>query len=278
MWRKRMQDLSRGVGRPHPPLFAPMLFGIAAGIESITPEAMAHDGTRLRKNVGELRRMLRTDTLFCCVPGAADVDAVRASRGPDLATRIVTQPRWAAALDAARQWQADTTEPLVVAALPGPATLVRGLRQGGLDGEDELLFEEVGAALAALARAFCEAGTQVLQWHESVPPDEHQIDHWKGALGTAGNVARFHRAVPLLVVDAPSSPGWPPQAVAAPTSAQHPGAMPRPHGRAWGADPNQWPELPGEGTTERIVTTTGEVPAAIEIATLLAQVRRVMGQ
>ena len=277
MWRKRMQDLSRAVGRPHAPLFAPMLFGVAAGIESITPEAMAHDGTRLRKNVGELRRMLGTDTLFCSVPSQAEAD-IAAAAGADVAAAVAAHPRLAASLDAARQWQADTSEPVVIAALTGPATLVRMLQEQGHDGDDERLFEQAGAALAALARAFCEAGVHVLQWQESVAPDEAQLDHWKGALGTAGNVARFHRAVALLVIDGPHAPVWPPQAVAAPTLAQQAGAMPRAHGRAWPADPREWPALPGEGASERIVATMGEVPAAIEIATLLAEVRRVKEQ
>lgn len=278
MWRKRMQDLSRAVGRPHAPLFAPMLFGVAAGIESITPEAMANDGTRLRKNVGELRRMLGTDALFCSVPSPAEGEIARAAAGGDVAAAIWGHDRLAAALDAARQWQADASEPIVIAALSGPATLVRQLREGGAEGDDEGLFEQSGAALAALARAFCEAGVHVLQWHESAMPGEAQIDLWKGALGTAGNVARFHRAVPLLVLDAPQAPVWPPQAVAAPTPSQQAGAMPRPHGRAWGVHPGDWPALPTEGTGERLVTTVGEVPAQLGIATLLAEVRRVLGR
>ena len=278
MWRKRMQDLSRALGKPHPPLLAPMLFGVAAAIESITPDAMAHDGTRLRKNVGELRRMLGTDTLYCSVPSRADAEVVRASRHTDVASAILAHPRLAASLDAARQWQPDPAEPIVVAALTGPATLVHQLRQEGLDGDDETLFDEVGSALAAVTRTFCEAGVHVLQWHESVAPEEGQVDFWKGALGTAGNVARFHRAVPLLVVDGPWASPWPAQAVPAPTPAQHAGTMAKPHGRAWSADPREWPSLPGEGATERIVTTTGEVPADVEIAALIDAVRRVKGQ
>lgn len=278
MWRKRMQDLSRAVGRPHAPLFAPMLFGVAAQIEAIAPEAMALDATRLRKNVGELRRMLGTDALFCCVPGAAEVELARSAADDAAAIDCQRQPRIAVALEAVQQWQADAGEPVIVAALSGPATVVRALRDSGSADGDEALFEQAGRALAALARAFCEAGVQLLQWCEAGAPGEGQLEFWKGALGTAGNVARFHRAAPLLVVDGPLSAAWPAQAVPCPTIEQHPGTMARPHGRAWPADPARWPALPGEEASERVVLTVREVPAATDIATLLADVRRVQGR
>lgn len=277
MWRKRMQDLSRAVGRPHAPLFAPMLFGVAARIESIEPEAMALDATRLRKNVGELRRMLGTDVMFCCVPSEDEIALARQAIGDAAELDGSRHPRIAAALGAARQWQADAGEPIIAAALHGPATLVRALRDGGTEGDNEALFEQAGRALAALSRAFCEAGVHLLQWCETAVPDEAQLDAWKGALGTAGNVARFHRAVPVLVVDAEQAPAWPPQAVAAPTPAQWAGAMARPHGRAWSADPAQWPVLPRETASERVVLTTSEVAPQTDIAALLAEVRRVQG-
>lgn len=277
MWRKRMQDLSRAVGRPHAPLFAPMLFGVAARIESIEPEAMAHDATRLRKNVGELRRMLGTDTLFCCVPSAAEVQIARSATEDAATIDCSSQPRIAAALDAVRQWQADASEPVIAAALSGPATVVRTLRDGGSEVSDEVLYEQAGRALSALARAFCEAGVHLLQWCETTVPDEAQSDYWKGALGTAGNVARFHRVAPVLVVDAPQSPAWPLQAVPCPTHEQHAGALTRLHGRAWIAASAAWPALPGEVASERVVLTVGEVPAATDIAALLAEVRRIQG-
>ena len=277
MWRKRMQDLARAVGRPHAPLFAPMLFGIAAQIEAIDPQAMAHDATRLRKNVGELRRMIGGDTVFCSVPSDAEVELARRT-GEDMAPALVaTQPRLAVALEAIRQWQADSSEPVIVAALRGPASLVQALRVGdGAEGA-EGLFERAGRTLAGVARVFCEAGVHVLQWCETGPPVHAEFDWWKDALGTAGNVARFHRVAPVLSVQAPAVATWPPQAVACPSSEQHAGAMVRPHGRTWHADPAHWPMLPGESGSERIVLTSGEVAAETDISHLLDQVRRVRG-
>lgn len=278
MWRKRMQDLSRAVGRPHAPLFAPVLFGVAARIEAITPEAMAHDATRLRKNVGELRRMLKTDALFCCVPSKADVAALGAVGSDAGVDGVMAQPRLAASLEAVRQWQADASEPVIVAALSGPASLAAALRAAGSDADDEVLFDHVGRGLAILARLFCEAGVHVLQWHETAAPSDVQLDAWKGALGTAGNVARFHRVPPVLVMNLAAPPPWPAQAVACPTLTQQAGPMPRPHGRAWPAEPDRWTLLPGESSGERLITTVAEVPMETDIAALLADVRRVQGQ
>lgn len=277
MWRKRMQDLSRGVGRPHAPLFAPLLFGVAAQIEAIAPEAMARDATRVRKNVGELRRMLRTDVVVCAVPGSAEAEAMGTAVGEVDPVRLAAEERVAASLEAVRQWQADTSEPVILAALAGPATLLAQLRAGGLDVDDETGFDFVGRGLAALARLYAEAGVHVIQLHESALPSALQADSWKSALGTTGNVARFHRVAPLLVIDAPQVAVWPAQLVACPTPGQHSGAMPRPHGRAWSAQPSNWPILPGETAGERLVTTVAEVPPTIEIAQLLAEVRRVRG-
>lgn len=282
MWRKRMQDLSRAVGRPHAPLFAPVLFGVAAQLEAIDPQAMAVDAIRLRKNVGELRRMLKTDAVFCSAPSDAEVQALTGVGGEIDAARLLAPARIAASLEAVRQWQADASEPVIVAALQGPASIAAALRAGAAagtggatDADDEALFDHVGRGLAALARLFCEAGVQVIQWHETVAPQAAHIELWKGALGTAGNVARFHRVAPVLVMATAQVPTWPVQAVASPALTQHAGAMPRPHGRSWPADPAQWPSLPGETASERLVTTLAEVPADTATAALLAKVQRV---
>ncbi len=292
-WRKRMQDLARGAGLAHEPLFAPLLYGVAAQIEAIEPLRMARDGTRLRKNLAELRRIVRADALACAVPSALELEALGVAtddgtwpprpvgrlRVPDSAEvdpgAMATSPRLAAALDAVRQLGADTEPPLIVAALTGPATLVAQFRSAGCVLDDESIHDLAGRTAAAMARLFAEAGVHVLQWHESVPPGADQVDAWKGALSTAANVARFHRVPPLLVADFEGAATWPAQAVAAPTHAQHPGAMARPHARAWLADPNTWPALPASG--ERLVTTVAEVPPAFDIAALKSQVEHVRG-
>ena len=299
VWRKRMQDLSRNVGRPHAPLFAPLALAASAQIESIPVSEMVRDANRLRKNASELRRILGLDAVVCTVPSALEWEAAgamvsehwppRLLRVPPGApgeldsSALAASPRLAASLDAVRQISAaDASDPVLVAALTGPATLMAQWRiaasVAGNDVDTEAGYDHIGRLLATLARLFAEAGVHVLQWHESHRPAEPELDAWKGALGTAGNVARFHRIPPLLVFGS-SSPAsvWPPQAVPCPTLTQLANAPPRAHGRAWEVDPDTWSPLPGETASERYITTVTDLPADLGIATLKARVEQLRG-
>lgn len=277
MWRQRMQDLSRGVGRPHPPLLAPLLFGVAAQIEAIDPEMMARDGTRLRKNVAELRRMLGTDAVFCSAPHGSLATALGAPDSGDCADRLAADARVQASLEAVRQWQADASEPVVIAAFQGPSTLAAALRQAqpGLDAE--ALYEHLGRGLAVLVRLFAETGVHGVQFHEAAAPPPGEVDCWKDALGTAGNVARFHRVAPVLVVQDPGFKSWPAQMVACPGATQRSAALMRPHGQALSGDPQHWPEALATGPLEKLVTTTEEVPPAHELPGLVQRLARLKG-
>jgi len=285
VWRKRMQDLSRNVGKPHAPLFAPLALAAAAQVEAIPVAQMVRDATRLRKNVTEMRRILGLDAAVVCVPSAMELEAVGAQVSSDWPPRVVggpaaafgeidvdalaLHPRVHASLEATRQIAAaDTSEPVIVAALTGPATLLHQLRAADVSIGSDTGYEYVGRLLATLTRLFAEAGAHVLQLHESVSIHEDDVDEWKGALGTAANVARFHRVPPLLVLSADCvPPAWPAQTVACPTLGQA-GTTSRAHGRAWGIDPDAWPTLGGETAGERYVTTTADLPADLAVAAL----------
>lgn len=289
-----MQDLARNVGKPHEPLFAPLVFGVAAQIEAITVPEMVRNSTRLRKNVSELRRMLGLPAVVCAVPSLMELEAlgvpVNAEVWPpqriagaefDLAGADVdpealrSSVRLAASIDMVRQCAAgDSSDPVIAVALNGPATLVAQLRSDRPDADDETLYEFAGRLLAVLVRLYAEAGVHLIQLHESRGPGVAQ-DHWKGALGTAGNVARFHR-IPLLLVYDEGVPEtlWPIQAVPCVSS---PGEAPlsRAHAHAWVGDPARWGSLPSGQQNARVVTSAAEVQVEFGLAELMSHVRRV---
>lgn len=292
-----MQDFSRNVGKPHDPLFAPLLFGVAAQIEAIGVPEMVRDGTRLRKNATDLRRMLGLSAVACAVPSLMELEALGVPvdsevwpprpvldaeydlAGADVAPHALqSSARLAASIDMVRQClAADGDEPVISVALTGPATLAAQLRaasQESGDVADEAVYELVGRLLAALVRLYAEAGVHLIQFHESRAPEDAE-DHWKGALGTAGNVARFHRIPPLLVYDhAVSNKVWPMQAV--PCMVGPSEARPsRAHAHAWAGDPACWGLLPEERHNARVVTSASDVQVDFSLADLMEHVRRV---
>lgn len=292
VWRRRMQELARNVGKPHAPMFAPLLLSVAAQIEALAVPEMVCNSTRLRKNLSELRRMLDLPAVFCAVPSLIEMEALgaavnadvwpplqRAGAAFDLASvnlepeALLVSERLAAAIDVVRQFGADSSEPVIAVALTGPATLVAQLRAFNAAGDDEAVYEFVGRLLAVLVRLYAEAGAHLIQLHETQTPGEAE-EHWKGALGTAGNVARFHRIPPLLVyAEEICEPLWPMQAVPGIASVAKP--PPRAHAHAWTANPLRWEVLPGGQKNERVVTTSAEVPVDFALAELMGQVRRV---
>lgn len=288
-----MQELARNVGKPHPPMFAPLLLGVAAQIEALAVPEMVRNPTRLRKNVSELRRMLELPAVFCAVPSLIELEALgvpvnsevwppqqQAGATFDLSAArlepeaLLASARFAAAVDVVRQFGADSSEPVIAVALSGPATLVAQLRSANAGGDDETIYEFVGRLLAVLVRLYAEAGANLIQLHESQTPGDAE-EHWKGALGTAGNVARFHRIPPLLVyAEDIVEQSWPMQAVPSIVSpAEKPPA--RAHAHAWAGDPLRWGTLPGGQKNERVVTSATEVPADFALAELMNHVRRV---
>ena len=277
-WRKHMKDLARNPAKLHPPVFAPLLMACAAQIDAATVTEMVNDGTQIRKNLSGLGRMLCLNAIACSVPSGLEAEALGATldysqwpptiiSAPDPAgiNDISSQThsrRLEASLDATRQLVSGAPDgPLLLAALTGPATLMEQMRAGNPDMPEDALYELVGQALAFIARSYAEAGINVVQVHETANTAINN-PHWKGALRTIANIARFHR-VPFIVALADNSQAL----TAAPLLAATPAPEADTYGQLFDADPAQWPSNWSPET--RWISTAGDAPANFDLARLM---------
>lgn len=283
-WKRRLSELGRGAGKPHAPLFAPLLYAVSSQIEALPPAQVTADPTRLGKCLTELRRVLGTAPLTVAAPCAMEAEAlgaqvdlaawpprVAAPADPGVVQLAEFDDAWArcerlaASLETARRLAATQgTDAVLLAALTGPATLL-----GQLLGADAASQAEAcdfaGRALAALARQFAQAGAAAIVLCEARPPEN--AEHWQAALNTIANIARFHRIPALLSFGGGMPADWPAATVACPSAAGE-GALARPHGLTVAADPAAWGGLAGNTGAARVVLTAGEVPAGSDIEAL----------
>lgn len=273
-WRRRMANLARRVGEAHPPLFAPLLRGIAAQIEAIDPREMIADPTRLTKGLGELKRALALDVLVTATPCGMEAEAlgarvertlsavrVTAPASPDLADREDFTDAWAqsvalaAALETTRRLASTVgEETVIVAALTGPATLADEL--GGT-----AMIDVAARALTALTREFGQAGAGVVALVERAAPDAG----WGEVVMPIANVAKFLKMPTLLAFSGVEAPGeWPPVVIPCPPAGLSVDGI---HGLALDPAIATWAGIaPGAA---RAVITAGEVPADTPLAALV---------
>ncbi len=288
-WRRRMSGLSRGAGRPHTPLFMPLLHGVAAEIDALPIIDFVSDPTKLRKGLSELRHILDTSSIISAIPSAMEAEALGAEvntdvwppvvvSGPkdfvsnidDPVTLLLENDRVQASVVATQQLaDLESGEVVLTAVLTGPATL---LAQLGMSTPDDDAYDFAGRAIAGLARQYAEAGIHVLVLHETVLPID--IDAWKNALGPIANVARFHRVSPLLVFDTktPVTDQWPAQLIACPSVGQDSIFSGKAHGVTWTNNPDTWVKLPDGNDNTRVIITASEPAPDVRIEMLRAKI------
>lgn len=281
-WRRRLSELGRNVGKPHAPLFAPLLYGVSAQIEALPPAEVTADPTRLGKCLVELRRVLGTTPLTVAAPTAMEAEALGATVNRQTWPPRVEAPAadaviamtefddvWSrsealsASIETCKRLSATQSgEPVLLAALTGPASLLAQLLAGSANAE---AHEFAGRALSALSRQFAQAGASGLLICEHVAPAD--ADAWSAALNTIANIARFHRIPALLAYGEDlAAPAWPASVVACPAQAADGGA--RAHGLCTSPDPAAWAELPERIGAARVVVTAREIVADFDIEAL----------
>ena len=186
--RSRAKLLARH-GRASPALVCPLVLVQAAEIEALSEERFLTDATKLANGLRALRGAFGHDVI---VTAAADDLAAAAARAGSPAA----DPRVAAAVEATRRLAVTADDAALAVALCGPARLAAQLGQSPAD---QAAMETCGAVLLTLAKAFLEAGANLLLLVEAEPLPAASADGWRSAVSPLVNVARFHQAAPAVV-------------------------------------------------------------------------------
>ena len=260
--RARARLLARS-GRAQPGLFAPLVLAQAAEIEALAIEAFLSDPTKLAKGLTALHQALGTDAIT--VFGAADLQATDALDAAVEATgRLATTA---------------PGEPVLVAALGGPATVAEQAAPGVLadSTEAEAVLEDVGTGILAALKRFLEAGVNLVVVVEDAVPPPDTRDAWRSAVTPLVNVTRFHQAAPVMVVrDATTDAlaGVPPSlGLCGPEGTLIAGPANRVRGLTLPAEPKEWAASPADTP---LTVTAGVVPESYGFAEVLEACRRVM--
>jgi acetophenone carboxylase len=241
-------------------LFAPLVLAQAAEIEALSLEAFLTDPTKLAKGLTALHRALGTDAIT--VFGAADPVGDALDAAVEATTRLATTA---------------PGEPVLIAALTGPATVAEHAAAGALADPAEALavLEDVGARLLVVLKRFVEAGVNLVVVVEEALPPPAARDAWRSVVTPLVNVTRFHQAAPVMVVreatpDAVA--GVPPSiGLCAPEGTTIPGPPNRVRGVTLAAEPKEW-AAPPPGTP--LSVTAGLVPGSYGFAEVLEACRR----
>src|SRR5262245_44934304 len=240
--RSRARLLARR-GQASPALVCPLVLTQAAEIEALPPQRFLTDATKLANGLLSLHAALGNDVI---VTAAADgLAAEAAGAGP-----VTAHPRAAAAIEATRRLAATADAAALAVALCGPARLASQLGQAPAD---PAVLERCGAVLLELAKAFLQAGANLLLVVEEEALPAGCSDGWRSAATPLVNLARFHQAAAAVVLADPAG------AAAAPRGAVlclPPAAAAAGQGIALSADPAAW-GTPRPGTP--LVTTLGPV-------------------
>jgi hypothetical protein len=201
--RSRAKLLARH-GRVSPALVCPLVLVQAAEIEALPEERFLTDATKLANGLRALREAFGHDVIVTAAAddlaadATGDLAAARAAAATgDLAAASAAHPRVAAAVEATRRLAVTADDAALAVALCGPARLAAQL---GRSPTDQAALETCGAVLLTLAKAFLEAGANLLLLVEAEPLPAASADGWRSAATPLVNVARFHQAAAALVL------------------------------------------------------------------------------
>lgn len=230
--RQAVKGLLQGIA-PSRPLFLPIVFSLGPRIENLPLRNFLSNPTKISNALRQIRTHLRSDGVTCyfdpfleaeAMGGALDwdVQGQRASlrwprpgeagdlpgglRSPDEAAKGGRVP--VAVEVIARLKPFARGQSLLMASVTGPFTLAALLTQTNatdrnLDRDPNAAAMDLAAEVtAAVARAFVEAGAEVIFIREQVLPllTAETAAEWAMRLATAINIVRFYDALPVLLL------------------------------------------------------------------------------
>jgi uroporphyrinogen-III decarboxylase len=290
--RARARLLARS-GRAEPGLFAPLVLAQAAEIEALDLRDFLTNPTKLAKGLAALHQALGTDAITTA--GADGLLAEAAGAELDWSSYppvVVTRPgevgrgestdRIDAAVEATVRLAATAPgDPVLMAALTGPATLAQEVIGDGFSGLGEAeatsILEALGELILEVLKRFLEAGTNLVVVVEDWLPPAGISEGWRSVITPLVNVARFHQAAPVMVMGegTPEACTIVPAAMGlcVPEGTSVTGPPNRIRGATLPTEPKEWaPPPPGTALT----LTAGVVPGRCSFAETHEACRRVI--
>jgi len=237
-----------------PALVCPLVLAQAAEIEALPAGQFLTDATKLANGLRALHGAFGNDVI---VTAAADdlaaCSLAAAAAGAAGAGTAAGHPRVAAAVEATRRLAVTAEDAALAAAVCGPARLAVQL---GRSPDDQATLEECGAVLLALAKAFLEAGANLLLLVEDEPVPAAAAGGWRSAVTPLVNMARFRQAAAAVVLADPADAALAPRGavVCLPPEVAAPG-----QGIALSPDPAAWPASALRPAGVPLVTSLGPV-------------------
>ncbi len=228
------RGLVQGVEPPRP-LFLPIVFSHGARIENLTLRQFLNNPTKISSSLRQIRGHLGADGITCYFDPFLELEALggRVEWNADGSKRSLAWPQH----PAARESLSGTAAPersdrvavgvevirrmkpmvrddcLLCASVSGPLTLGAHLSELGsraslrYEDLDSTAVDRAAAVMTGIAKAFVEAGAQVIFLREeTLPPlSESDLADWMSRLATAINIVRFYEALPVLLLTDPRS-------------------------------------------------------------------------
>jgi hypothetical protein len=219
-----VRDLVKG-GLPSRPLFIPIVFTLGVKVENIPIRAFLSNPTKIVLAIRELQKFLRNDGVVAYFDTTLEAEACGCTLDwghmpPKVVSHLPKDERSFAEisqkkiLDKGRIPVAvEVIKRLkflirggeaIVSSITGPLTLP--FKLWGDVGSSDLyskMLEAAGSIILQLARAFCEAGVNVLLIvEESLPELDHEFLQGKlhGILSTLCNVAKYYEVLAALMI------------------------------------------------------------------------------